>query len=69
MPAHGLQTRTASAPLAWARDKLLLLALAPALVLFAVIFVYPNIRFIASGLTTGLDQAPSLADILTGRCS
>ena len=67
MPAHALQTRTASAPLAWVRDNLLLLALAPALVLFAVIFVYPNIRFIASGLTTGLDQAPSLADILTGK--
>src|SRR6187455_1130164 len=67
MRAHALPARTASAPRAWARDNLLLLALAPALALFAVIFVYPNLRFIASGLITGLDQAPGVADILTGR--
>jgi putative spermidine/putrescine transport system permease protein len=67
MRAHALPANAASAPRAWARDNLLLLALAPALVLFAVIFVYPNLRFIASGLITGLDQAPGVADVLTGR--
>jgi putative spermidine/putrescine transport system permease protein len=53
--------------LAWARENLWLLALAPALVLFAVIFAYPNFRFIMSGLTTGLDHAPSLMEILTAK--
>jgi putative spermidine/putrescine transport system permease protein len=51
----------------WFADNALLLALVPALVLFALVFVYPNLRFLANGLAVGLENAPSLIDILTGR--
>lgn len=51
----------------WAGDNALLLAIVPALLCFAVVFVYPNLRFVVSGLSAGLDGAPPLIDILTGR--
>lgn len=51
----------------WASDNALLLALVPALAFFAIVFVYPNLRFIGNGLAVGLENAPSLVDIVTGR--
>jgi putative spermidine/putrescine transport system permease protein len=51
----------------WTSDNVLLLAVVPALIFFGIIFAYPNLRFIANGLAVGLQDAPSLADILTGR--
>src|SRR5262249_22606854 len=51
----------------WTSDNVLLLAVVPALVFFGIVFVYPNLRFIANGLAVGLQDAPSLGDIVTGR--
>jgi len=51
----------------WTSDNVLLLAVVPALIFFGIIFAYPNLRFIANGLAVGLQDAPSLADVLTGR--
>ncbi len=52
---------------AWARDNAILLALVPALVFFAVVFVYPNLRFVIEGLFAEHPNGPSLLDILSGR--
>jgi putative spermidine/putrescine transport system permease protein len=51
----------------WARDNAILLALVPALLFFALVFVYPNLRFIIDGLFADHTNGPSLLDILTGR--
>jgi putative spermidine/putrescine transport system permease protein len=63
MTNAGVPSRSPS----WMIDNLHLTALAPALLLFVVIFVYPIALFISTGLTTGLENAPALADLLTGK--
>ena len=52
---------------AWARDNAILLALLPALVFFAVVFVYPNLRFVIEGLFAEHASGMRLTDILSGR--
>jgi putative spermidine/putrescine transport system permease protein len=59
------QSRSVAPP--WARDNAILLALVPALVFFALVFVYPNLRFLIEGLVAEHPNGPSLSDILTGR--
>src|SRR5262245_51032866 len=59
------QSRSAVPP--WARDNAILLALVPALVFFALVFVYPNLRFLIEGLLAEHPNGPSLSDIVTGR--
>jgi putative spermidine/putrescine transport system permease protein len=67
MTLQAIQTARPGRVLPLAKDNALLLALVPALTIFAVVFVYPNLRFIANGLVAGLENAPSVIDIVTGR--
>src|SRR5690349_7083744 len=60
-------TSTHDRPAPWARDNAILLALVPALACFALVFVYPNLRFVIDGLVSRHENAPSLADIVSGR--
>src|SRR5690606_23050714 len=46
--------------------RLWMLATAPALLIFAVIFVYPVVLFIWSGLSTGIGDLPSLQSLIAG---
>lgn len=59
------QSRSAVPP--WLRDNAFLLALVPALVFFALVFVYPNLRFLIEGVVAEHPNGPSLSDIITGR--
>lgn len=63
----GTMTTTQDRLALWARDNAILLALVPALACFALVFVYPNLRFVIDGLVSRHENAPSLADIVTGR--
>jgi len=49
------------------RDNAILLALVPALAFFALVFVYPNLRFVLDGLFAEHPNGPSFIDIMTGR--
>jgi len=60
------RNRAGSLP-SWARDNAILLALVPALIFFALVFVYPNARFVIEGLVAEHPNGPSLLDIVTGR--
>lgn len=67
MTTQAIQRTGGSRVPPWMRDNAILLALVPALAVFGLVFVYPNLRFVIEGLVTGSANAPSLLDILTGR--
>jgi len=67
MTAQTIPSRGGSRVPPWMRDNATLLALVPALAVFALVFVYPNLRFVIEGLLGGSANAPSLLDIITGR--
>jgi putative spermidine/putrescine transport system permease protein len=59
--------RSGSGLPSWGRDNAILLALFPALIFFALVFVYPNLRFVIEGLFADHTNGLNLLDILTGR--
>ena len=67
MTIEAVQRNRGGALSSWARDNAILLALVPALIFFALVFVYPNLRFVIEGLFAEHPDGPSLLDIVTGR--
>src|SRR5262245_35024364 len=67
MPAQATTKNAGSSLPGQLIDNMLPLALFPAVALFAVIFAYPIIRFIGNGLSAGIDNIPSIFDLLTGK--